>query len=118
MFECNLDARGKAARFLGGLAAIFGSLILAGLLATDVLTVSMGWYGVAGGIFGGAFAILKHERAGASCAPLASRRRCDLAGLGTLKASRRVDRLWQHNVWTAKPVRPRLKRTSLNESTP
>ncbi|GIR75769.1 MAG: hypothetical protein VXZ04_03890 [Candidatus Thermoplasmatota archaeon] len=63
MFECNLDARGKAARFLGGLAAIFGSLILAGLLATDVLTVSMGWYGVAGGIFGGAFAIFE-ARAG------------------------------------------------------
>ena len=54
---------GKPPVSWGGLAAIFGSLILAGLLATDVLTVSMGWYGVAGGIFGGAFAIFE-ARAG------------------------------------------------------
>ena len=35
MFECNIDAKGKAARFLGGTAAILGSLILAALLAAD-----------------------------------------------------------------------------------
>ena len=63
MFECNIDAKGKAARFLGGAAAILGSLILAALLATDTLTLGLGWYAVAGGIFGGAFAIFE-ARAG------------------------------------------------------
>ena len=63
MFECNIDAKGKAARFLGGAAAILGALILAALLATDVLSVGLGWYAVAGGIFGGAFAIFE-ARAG------------------------------------------------------
>lgn len=63
MLECNIDAKGKAARFLGGAAAILGSLILAALLATDTLAVGLGWYAVAGGIFGGAFAIFE-ARAG------------------------------------------------------
>ena len=63
MFECNIDAKGKAARFLGGAAAILGSLILAALLVADILTVGLGWYAVAGGIFGGAFAIFE-ARAG------------------------------------------------------
>ena len=63
MCECNIDAKGKAARFLGGAATILGSLILAALLATDTLTVGLGWYAVAGGIFGGAFAIFE-ARAG------------------------------------------------------
>ena len=63
MLECNIDAKGKAARFLGGAAAILGSLILAALLVADVLTVGLGWYAVAGGIFGGAFAIFE-ARAG------------------------------------------------------
>ena len=63
MVECNIDAKGKAARFLGGLGAIVGSLILAALLATNVLAVELGWYAVAGGIFGGAFAIFE-ARAG------------------------------------------------------
>ena len=63
MFECNIDAKGKVARFLGGSAAILGSLILAALLATEVLSVNVGWYAVAGGIIGGAFAIFE-ARAG------------------------------------------------------
>ena len=63
MLECNIDAKGKAARFLGGAAAILGSLILAALLVADILTVGLGWYAVAGGIFGGAFAIFE-ARAG------------------------------------------------------
>jgi len=36
---------------------------LAALLATDVISVGLGWYAVAGGIFGGAFAIFE-ARAG------------------------------------------------------
>ena len=63
MLECNLDAKGKAARFLGGLAAVVGALILAVLLATDTFTFGFGWYAVGGGILGGAFAIFE-ARAG------------------------------------------------------
>jgi uncharacterized membrane protein YbjE (DUF340 family) len=63
MPECNIDGRGKAARFLGGLASIAGAIVLAALLATETLTVGFGWYAVAGAIFGGAFAIYE-ARAG------------------------------------------------------
>jgi len=63
MVECNIDAKGKAVRFMSGLGAILGSLILAALLATDLVSVGLGWYAVAGGIFGGAFAIFE-ARAG------------------------------------------------------
>ena len=63
MFECNLDAKGKAARLLGGIASIIGALILAGLLATDIIAFGLGWYAVGGAIFGGAFAIFE-ARAG------------------------------------------------------
>ena len=63
MLECNLDAKGKAARLLGGIGAIFGALILAALLVTDTITFGLGWYAVAGAIFGGAFAIFE-ARAG------------------------------------------------------
>ena len=63
MFECNLDAKGKAARFLGGIAAILGALVLAALLATDTVVFGLGWYAVGGAIFGGAFAIFE-ARAG------------------------------------------------------
>ena len=63
MLECNLDAKGKAARFVGGIAAIAGALILATLLATDTFTFGLGWYAVGGGILGGAFAVFE-ARAG------------------------------------------------------
>ena len=63
MLECNLDAKGKAARLLGGIASIVGALILAALLATDTIAFGLGWYAVGGAIFGGAFAIFE-ARAG------------------------------------------------------
>ncbi len=63
MFECNLDAKGKAARLLGGIAAILGALVLAGLLATDTIVFGLGWYAVGGAILGGGFAIFE-ARAG------------------------------------------------------
>ncbi|MDP6194756.1 MAG: hypothetical protein QF880_03425 [Candidatus Poseidonia sp.] len=63
MPECNIDAKGKAARFLGGVASILGALVLAALLATETLSLGFGWYAVAGAIFGGAFAIYE-ARAG------------------------------------------------------
>ncbi|MEL0331278.1 MAG: hypothetical protein VW982_03570 [Candidatus Poseidoniales archaeon] len=63
MVECNIDAKGKAARFLGGLASITGAVVLAALLLTETLTLDFGWYAVAGAVFGGAFAIFE-ARAG------------------------------------------------------
>ena len=63
MLECNLDAKGKAARLLGGIATILGALVLAGLLATDTVVFGLGWYAVGGAFLGGAFAIFE-ARAG------------------------------------------------------
>ena len=63
MPECNIDAKGKVARLLGGIASIFGALILAALLATDTIAFGLGWYAVAGAVLGGAFAIFE-ARAG------------------------------------------------------
>ena len=57
MLECNIDGKGQAARFLGGLASILGALVLAGLLATGTVSFGFGWYAVLGAVFGGAFAI-------------------------------------------------------------
>jgi len=57
MLECNIDARGKAARFLGGLAGVVFGLVAAILLATGVVTIPMGWYMVGASVFGGAFAV-------------------------------------------------------------
>ena len=63
MPECNLDAKGKAARFVGGVAAIAGALILAAFLATDMFTFGFGCYAVGGGILGGALAIYEARAA-------------------------------------------------------
>ena len=64
MLECNLDAKGKAARLVGGISGVAFSLVLAVLLLTDVVTHdTIGWYVVAGAFFGGAFAIFE-ARAG------------------------------------------------------
>ena len=63
MPECNIDARGKVARFVGGLAGVAFSLLLAVLLMTDVVAHDLGWFAVAGAFFGGAFAIFE-ARAG------------------------------------------------------
>ena len=63
MPECNIDARGKAARMAGGLATLAGAAGLAALLAIDVVTVPFGWYAVAAAVAGGAFAVYE-ARAG------------------------------------------------------
>ena len=57
MLECNIDGKGQAARFLGGLASIVGALVLATLLVTETFTFGFGWYAVVGAVAGGAFAI-------------------------------------------------------------
>lgn len=63
MPECNIDARGKAARFMGGIASIVAASIFAFLLVTDVVSIGFGWYAIAGAYLGGAFAIYE-ARAG------------------------------------------------------
>ena len=57
MPECNLDAKGKAARFVGGIASLLGAVVLGILLLTGTLELSFGWYAVGGAVFGGAFAL-------------------------------------------------------------
>lgn len=61
--ECNIDAEGKAARFVGGIAGLFSGLVLSGLLLTGILEGSFWWLSTAGAVFGGAFAIFE-ARAG------------------------------------------------------
>jgi|TARA_B110000444_G_scaffold261258_1_gene312147 hypothetical protein len=63
MPECNIDARGKVARFVSGVGSIAAGLIVATLLVTDTVTLGIGWLGVAGLTLGGAFAIYE-ARAG------------------------------------------------------
>jgi len=63
MPECNIDARGKAARMAGGLATLAGAAGFAALLALDVVSVPFGWYAVSAAVAGGAFAIYE-ARAG------------------------------------------------------
>ena len=63
MPECNIDARGKAARLAGGIASILVGSIFALLLVTNTVSISFGWYAIAGAYLGGAFAIYE-ARAG------------------------------------------------------
>ena len=61
--ECNLDARGKAARLIGGIAGVMVGLVVCVLLALDVLSGLAASSVAAGSLFGGAFAIFE-ARAG------------------------------------------------------
>ena len=54
--ECNIGAAGKAARLKLGIAAVLGGF-LAGIILSGLLQGTIWWLGVAGAIFGGAFAI-------------------------------------------------------------
>ena len=61
--ECNIDARGKAYRFLGGVAAIVGGVALAGLAFANVVSHELLWVPIISALVGGAFAIFE-ARAG------------------------------------------------------
>ncbi len=61
--ECNIDDRGKAYRFLGGVAAIVGGVALAGLAAANVVSHELIWVPIISALGGGAFAIFE-ARAG------------------------------------------------------
>jgi hypothetical protein len=63
MLECNIDARGKAVRLMGGIASVLFGLVLAGLILSETITLAVGWYAVVGALLGGAFAIFE-ARAG------------------------------------------------------
>jgi len=61
--QCNIDARGKAARLKAGILALIGSLILTGLIVGGVFEGTIWWLMAGGSAFGGAFAIFE-ARAG------------------------------------------------------
>ena len=61
--ECNIDAKGKAARLVGGIFSLVAGLISAAFVATGNVDQQLGWVITGGLIFGGAFAIFE-ARAG------------------------------------------------------
>lgn len=61
--ECNIDARGKAARLVGGIAGIAFGGSLTALLMLDMIGGLAVSTAAAGAIFGGAFAVFE-ARAG------------------------------------------------------
>ena len=56
-FECNIDARGKVARFQTGLLGVSGGLLLATGTALGLITTTIGMVMAGGSIAGGAFAM-------------------------------------------------------------
>ena len=61
--QCNIDAKGKAARLKMGILSLIGSLILTGLIIRGVFEGEIWWLMAGGSAFGGAFAIFE-ARAG------------------------------------------------------
>ena len=61
--ECNIDARGRAARLVGGIAGIAFGLSLTALLMLDTIGGLAVSTAAAGALFGGAFAVFE-ARAG------------------------------------------------------
>ena len=54
---CNIDAKGKAVRFLTGIFAILSGLVLAILVNQGILSFESYWLLVCGSIVGGVFAM-------------------------------------------------------------
>ena len=61
--QCNIGAKGKAARLKMGILAISFAIVLSILVLTGVLSSTLWWYPVAAITLGGAFAIFE-ARAG------------------------------------------------------
>lgn len=57
--ECNIDARGKAVRLLGGFVSLMGGLGLAIVAYTGLVDGSYLWYGSAAMLAGGALGIFE-----------------------------------------------------------
>lgn len=64
-FECNIDARGKTLRFIGGIFALLGGAVGYYILEGDYLPIpeTLGQLGVVAAVIGGAFSIFE-ARAG------------------------------------------------------
>lgn len=56
-FECNIDARGKAARFRLGILGVVGGLLLGATTFLGVLPSNIGYLMTAGSVAGGLFAM-------------------------------------------------------------
>ena len=63
MRECNIDARGQAARLVGGRGAGGFGLVLAVFTLLGGLPTNLGWIAAGGSMFGGAFAIFEARTA-------------------------------------------------------
>ena len=57
VFECNIDARGKAARLRMGMLGVAGGVLLGLTTLTGILPTTIGYMMTAGSIGGGAFAM-------------------------------------------------------------
>ena len=57
--ECNIDAKGKMARLLTGIAAIAASIVLCAIILFGLLSSTFWWYAAGAIAFGGAFAIFE-----------------------------------------------------------
>lgn len=55
--QCNIGAKGKAARLRLGLMAVIGSALLASIVLLGYLEGTFWWLAVGGSAFGGAFSI-------------------------------------------------------------
>ena len=64
-FECNIDARGKTLRFIGGTIALLGGAVGYYILDAEYLPIpeTLGQLGVVAAVIGGAFSIFE-ARAG------------------------------------------------------
>ena len=56
-FECNIDARGKAARLRMGMLGVAGGILLGLTTLAGILPSNIGYVMAAGSIGGGAFAM-------------------------------------------------------------
>ncbi len=59
VFECNIDARGKAMRMKLGIRLMIGSLLLAILVFFEIIPSPIGWIIVGCGLLGSAFTIFE-----------------------------------------------------------
>ena len=55
--QCNIGAKGKAARLKLGIMAVIGSLMLTGLILAGVFSGTFWWFAAGCVAFGGAFSI-------------------------------------------------------------
>ena len=55
--QCNIGAKGKAARLKLGIMAVIGSLMLTGLILAGVFSGTLWWFAAGCVAFGGAFSI-------------------------------------------------------------